>query len=311
MKKKAKSPLSYTLAIDLAGLKLKNPTILASGILGLQKSMLEQVVKSGAGAVTLKSITLEPKKGHNNPIMVQVEKGFLNAVGYANPGYKATLLKFKTWESPVPLILSIVAPDTQSFAQLAQLVEVLPNQILEIVLSCPHTPGLGLLAGHGTPEATFAITQTVRKKTKKILSVKISPSTNGVGEIAKAAEAAGADIINMGNTLGPGMVIDIQRHKPVLDFKVGGMSGPAIRPITLRCVYDIYKAVKIPIIATGGITTGIDAVEMFMAGASAVGIGTGIYYRGINIFTKVCKEIKDVMKKQGFKTIRQMKGLAH
>lgn len=299
------------LGINLAGLKLRNPTILASGILGLHKNMLEKVVAGGAGAVTSKSITLGPKKGHNNPIMVQVEKGFLNAVGYANPGYKATLSEFKTWPLESPLILSIVAPDTQSFSHLTSLVDSLPNQALEIVLSCPHTPGLGLLAGHGTPEATFAITQAVRTKTKKILSVKISPSTNGVGEIAKAAEAAGADIINMGNTLGPGMVIDINRHQPVLDFKVGGMSGPVIKPITLRCVYDIYQAVKIPIIATGGITTGTDAIEMFMAGASAVGMGSGIYYRGINIFQKVCQEIKAIMHQQGFKNIKEMKGLAH
>jgi dihydroorotate dehydrogenase (NAD+) catalytic subunit len=299
------------LAVNLAGLKLANPTILASGILGLHKQMLQVVINSGAGAVTSKSITLEPKKGHNNPIVVQIEKGFLNAVGYANPGFKATYQEFETWEAKTPLIFSIVAPDTQSFSHLAQLVETLPNEALEVVLSCPHTPGLGLMAGHGTTEATFAITQAVRAKTKKILSVKISPSLNNVGEIAKAAEAAGADIINMGNTLGPGMVIDIKRHQPVLDFKVGGMSGPAIRPVSLRCVYDIYQAIKIPIIGTGGITTGADAVAMFMAGAQAVGIGTGIYYRGIKIFKKICQEIKSIMEEQGFKKVSQMIGLAH
>jgi len=299
------------LSINLAGLKLKNPTILASGLLGLNQKIMERVISGGAGAVTSKSITLDPKKGHNNPIMVKVEKGFLNAVGYANPGLKAFKKEFKNWQAKNHLIVSIVAPDANAFAYLAEEVEELPNQALEVVLSCPHSPGLGLLAGHGTPEATFSITKAVRQKTKKSLSIKMSPSTNAIGEIARAAETAGADIINMGNTLGPGMVIDINRRQPVLDFKFGGMSGPAIKPITLRCVYDIYKSVKIPIIATGGIITGTDAVEMFMAGATAIGMGTGIYYRGINIFKKVCQEIKIIMKEQGFKTIKEMIGLVH
>lgn len=300
-----------SLSTKIAGIKLSNPTILASGILGLKKNLLQKVINGGAGAITLKSITIKPKKGHNNPILVQTEAGFLNAVGYANPGFKSTAKEFETWESKTPLVLSIVAPDAQAFGNLTKLVELLPNQILEIVLSCPHTPGLGLLAGQGSPEATFTITKAVRAQTKKPLSVKISPSTNNLGDVAKAVELAGGDIINMGNTLGPGMVIDIPNRQPVLDFKVGGLSGPAIRPITLRCVYDVFQAVKIPIIATGGITKGEDAVAAFMAGASAVGIGTGVYYRGVNIFKKVCREIKQIMKEQGFANIKQMIGVAH
>ena len=167
------------------------------------------------------------------------------------------------------------------------------------------------MAGQGTPEATARITKAVRKTTKLPLIIKISPSVPGIGEIAKAAESEGADAINMGNTLGPGMKIDIERATPVLAFKFGGMSGPSIKPVMIRCVYDLYKAIKIPIIATGGITTGSDAIEAIMAGATAVGIGTAIYYRGINVFRKVVAEMEKWMREYKYKNLSQIKGLAH
>jgi len=132
-----------------------------------------------------------------------------------------------------------------------------------------------------------------------------------LGEVAKAAEKAGADGITAVNTLGPGMVIDVKTGKPVLGFKVGGMSGPALKPIAIRCVYDIYKAVKIPIIGMGGITTGKDAIEMMMAGATAVGIGTGIYYRGWDIFKKVCDEMTKFLKSHDYSSLKEVIGVAH
>lgn len=299
------------LSIKIKSLKLNNPIILSSGILGLDTESLKKAVLGGAAAVTMKSLTLEPRKGHNNPILVEVEAGFLNAVGYANKGINLAVEEFKKWDKAVPLIGSIVGSNPEEFARLTEKIQEAPIEALEIVLSCPHTPGYGLLAGQGTPEATAQITKAVRKKTDLPLFVKLSPSVPAIGEISKAAEAQGADVINIGNTLGPGMKIDIERGRPVLAFKVGGMSGPAIKPIMIRSVYDIYSSVKIPIIATGGIITGQDAIEAFMAGATAVEIGTGIYYRGIKIFKKVCQEIEEWMINHQYVNITDLIGLAH
>jgi dihydroorotate dehydrogenase (NAD+) catalytic subunit len=211
----------------------------------------------------------------------------------------------------VPMIGSIVGGTPEEFAELAIKIQELPIAALEIALSCPHTPGYGLLAGQGTPEATLAITKAVRNVTKIPLWVKLSPSVPGIGDIAKAAEAAGADAINMGNTAGPGMKIDIERAAPLLHFKFGGMSGPAIKPLTIRSVWDLYQAVKIPIIATGGLMTGEDAIEAFMAGATAIGIGSGVYYRGINVFQKVSDEIREWLIQHKYKSIMEIKGAVH
>ncbi len=299
------------LSVNLAGVKLKNPLILASGILGLDTASLKRVVRGGAGAVTMKSLTTEPRQGHPNPVLVEFEGGFMNAVGYANKGIEVGIKEFGQWNEEVPLIGSIVAGSAHEFAQLAEKIQTIPIRALEIVLSCPHTPGYGLLAGQGTSKATAKITKAVRKKTKLPLIVKLSPSVQDIGNIAKAAEEEGADAINMGNTLGPGMKIDIERASPILSFKIGGMSGPAIKPITIRSVYDLYQAVKIPIIATGGLKSGADVIEAIMAGATAVGIGTGIYYRGINIFKKVCREMEKWLVAHSYKNLLSLRGLAH
>ena len=300
------------LSVELAGLKLANPTILASGILGTSVGMLKRAVSGGVGAVTIKSITMEPREGHKNPITVEVRGGLLNAVGYSNMGLEAAKDEFKgVGKLGVPAIASVVAEDAEGFAHLAGELGKLPFSAVEVVLSCPHTPGLGLLAGHGTPEATAGITKAVCKATKLPVIVKLSPNTQALGDVAKAAEKAGAAAINMGNTLGPGMVINLEAKKPVLDFKVGGMSGPAVKPIGVRCVFDVYESVTIPVIGCGGVLDGRDAVEYFMAGASAVGVGTAVMYRHEDAFAKICEEIEGFMKENGFKTVKEMVGLAH
>ena len=297
----------------LAVVRLKNPTILPAGFLGISKKILERVAKCGAGAVTTKSITVKPKQGHNNPIFIQATKeSFLNAVGYSNPGIEAAKKEFEDLKNfPIPVIGSLVGKDAKEFAYLAENVNDIDFKAIEIVLSCPHTPGFGLMAGQGTPESTKEITSAVRKKTKLPLFVKVSPNVMKLGDVAKAAEKAGADGITAVNTLGPGMVIDVETAKPVLNFKVGGMSGPALKPIAIRCVYDIYEAVKIPIIGVGGITTGKDAIEMMMAGATAVGIGTGIYYRGWDIFKKVCDEMIKFLESHDYSDVKEIIGMAH
>lgn len=303
------------LSVQLASLKLDNPTILASGIIGVAKGSLESAVENGAGAVTTKSISIEPRKGHETPIMVETEGGFLNAVGYTNPGIDSAIEEFSDWKPKAPIILSLVGKDEQEYSILADKLKSAKKNFkidaVEIVLSCPHTPGYGLMAGQDTPEHTHNITKLLKSKLSVPLIVKFSPSSLGIGALAKAAEDAGADAINMGNTIGPGMKIDIEQKKPVLGFKMGGLSGPAMHPITVRSVYDIYQAVKIPIIGTGGVTYGKDAIELIMAGASAIGIGTAVWYRGQDVFKKVSKEIQEWMEKNNYSSIKELVGVAH
>ncbi|MFH1403182.1 MAG: dihydroorotate dehydrogenase [Candidatus Altiarchaeota archaeon] len=303
-----------SLAVELAGLRLSNPTILASGVMGSTKASLNRVAGAGAGAVTTKSVTREPRPGHDNPQMVEVTSGYLNAVGYTNMGLDSAKEEFTgLGDVGVPVIGSIVAEDAEGFSLLAREFNSMEFDAIEVVLSCPHTPGLGLMGGQGTPEAACEVVSAVRSQVKKPLIVKLSPSVGNIGCVAEAAVSSGADVLNMGNTLGPGMVISLEARKPVLGFKVGGMSGPAVKPITIRCVYDVYEAVggKTPIIATGGITYGVDAIEALMAGASAVGVGTAVKYRGLNAFTMISEEISGWMESNNVGRIKDLVGVAH
>ncbi len=297
---------------EIAGIKLKNPTILASGILGVTRASLKYVVENGAGACVIKSVGREERKGHNAPNMHAIEGGFMNAVGYSNPGFSKAKEEFQNLkEVGAPVFASIIGKDAEEFSFMAE--NFLSDEFaaVEIVLSCPHTPGYGTLAGQGTPQATEEITKKVREKTKLPLFVKVSPESQPIGDVAKAAEAAGADAITAVNTMGPGIHLDIYARKPVLHFGRGGVSGPALRPIAVRCVSDIYQSVKIPVIGCGGVITGRDAIEMFMVGASAVQIGTGVYYRGAEVFRKVCEETEEFMDKEGFKSIKDMVGIVN
>lgn len=298
------------LETELCGIRLKNPTIVASGILGSYKASLIDIAKHGAGAATIKSISREPREGHNNPIIITYDSSMLNAVGYPSPGIEQAKQEFSDLdEVGIPVIASIVGKTASDIAFLAS--QLSGFAAIEVSLSCPHTPGFGLLAGQGTPESTYEITKAVKKSTKLPVFIKLSPNIPNIAEVAHAAEKAGANGITAVNTLGPGMVINLETKKPVLDFKVGGMSGPAIKPIAVRCVYDIYKAVKIPIIGTGGITYGKDAIEMIMAGASAIGIGSAVYYRGKDVFTKTCNEMQEWMKQNNYSSIKEISGIAH
>ena len=318
--------LSINLSTNLCGVKLSNPTILPAGFLGTTKGILKRIADSGAGAVTIKSISTNARDGHKNPTVLTFDAGMLNAVGYSNPGVVEAAEEFSTLDKiGVPVIASIIGTDADDFVEVVDgfgdLISPRDNQsrtsnaktfaAVEIPLSCPHTPGFGTLAGQSSPEATFKIVSTVRKKIGLPLFVKLSPNVPDIGSLAKVAEDAGADAITAVNTMGPGMIINIEAQKPVLDFKVGGVSGAALRPIAVKCVFDIYKSVKIPIIGVGGISTGRHAIEMITAGASAVGIGTAIYDRGVDVFKKVCDEINAWMHEHGIQNINELKGAAH
>jgi dihydroorotate dehydrogenase (NAD+) catalytic subunit len=300
------------LSTDLCGIRLSNPTILPSGFLGTSRSLLRRVADNGAGAVTIKSVSLEPREGHKNPTVVTFEAGMLNAVGYSNPGAEEAAREFSNMDGiDVPVIASVIGTDADDFVRVIEKLVETKFAAIELPLSCPHTPGYGLLAGQGTPESTKEIVSAVKRSSKLPIFVKLSPNIPGIGDLAKAAEDAGANAITAVNTLGPGMIINIEAQKPVLSYKVGGVSGSALRPIAVRCVYDIYESVKIPIIGVGGVSTGRHAIEMIMAGATAIGIGTGIYQRGMYVFQKVCHEIKIWMSENHFNNINEMVGIAH
>ncbi|MBW2993329.1 dihydroorotate dehydrogenase [Candidatus Woesearchaeota archaeon] len=297
----------------LCGVKLENPAVLASGILGVSGASLANVASYGAGAVTSKSVSIEERKGHPCPIIATFDAGIINAVGLSNPGVDKIIEELQHYKenSDAPLIASIFASKTEDFGVCARKISLAKPDLIEANISCPNVE-----AEFGKPFAAdvkmaSAVTRLVRKNTKIPVFMKLSPNIPNIGIIAKAVEKSGADGITAINTIGPGMVINIEAGKPLLANKVGGISGPAIKPIAVKCVYDIYSAVKIPIIGTGGVTCGRDAVEMIMAGASAVGIGSGVYYRGIEIFEKISNEITEFMEEHNYSKLKEMIGIAH
>ncbi|MBN2111757.1 dihydroorotate dehydrogenase [Candidatus Woesearchaeota archaeon] len=297
----------------ICGIKLENPTVLASGIMGVTGASLCFVSENGAGAVTTKSIGLEERKGHPAPVVLEWENGLINAVGLSSPGIEEGVeeLKAAVEKSKSPVIASIFAPTTKQFGEVARQVSKAKPAMIEANISCPNVE-----AEFGKPFATdqkaaAGVTKIVKKNSKVPVIVKLSPNVPNIKIIAQAVEKAGADSICAVNTVGPGMVIDIKTGKPLLANKAGGLSGPAIRPVAVRCVYDIYESVKIPIIGTGGVTYGKDAVEMIMAGALAVGVGSAVHYRGIDVFRKVCNEIIEFMEKEGYSKLKDFRGIAH
>lgn len=299
--------------IQLFGKKWKSPTVLASGVLSTTLESLERIADEGAGAVTTKSLTFEPRSGHAGPNIVEVECGLLNAMGYPNPGIEEGINEFSKWKREEPLIISITGKNIEEFELLAEKITSsrFKPAAVEAAISCPHTPGYGLMAEQSGPDFVEKVVSKIKEKMNLPLIIKLSPSMPGEVAVAKAAEESGADVINMGNTIGPGMKIDLERKKPVLGFGRGGLSGPAIKPITLRCIYDIYQAVEIPIIATGGVVSGEDAIEYIMGGATAVGIGSGIYYRTTKVFKKVALEMKQWLSEHGYGKIEDIRGIAH
>lgn len=290
------------ISTSICGVELKNPTILASGILGVTSATLLRVARSGAGAVTTKSIGPVKREGHKNPVIVEVRDGLLNAVGLPcpEPGEAIEELKKTLKGIDVPVIASFYGRTVEEFGEIAGRISEVKPDFLEANISCPNIED-----EFGKPFGTDAdlaakITETIKNSSRIPLIVKLTPNVSDIKEIARSVEDSGADCISAVNTLGPGMVIDIETGKPILSNKFGGISGPAIKPVAVRCVYEIYETVEIPIIGIGGIQNGDDAVEMIMAGASAVGIGTAVWKKGINIFEKICRELEEFMQSHNY-----------
>jgi dihydroorotate dehydrogenase (NAD+) catalytic subunit len=291
-------------------LELKNPTILASGIMDEDSGSIQRIINSGVGAIVTKSIGLEPRSGYSNPTVVELENGILNAMGLPNPGIKLFAEELKKLEkSNIPIIGSIFGSNANEFIKLAEKMQQYKIDALELNMSCPHAKGYGLEIG-SDPKLIKDITSKVKNSVDIPVFVKLSPNLTNIIEIAKSAEAGKADAIVAINTL-KAMKIDLELKMPVLSNKIGGYSGKAIKPVGIRCVYEISKNVDIPVIGVGGITSGEDAIEYFMAGASAVQIGSGVYYRGIDIFNIICYEIEKWMKEHGHKNLSEIIGVAH
>jgi dihydroorotate dehydrogenase (NAD+) catalytic subunit len=303
------------LAVDLCGVRLSNPLILAAGILGTGADLLERVAKAGAGAVTTKSCGPEPRAGHPNPTVLDWGHGLINAIGLANPGVEemVTILKdAKDRLEPlaIPLIASIFAERVEGFAEVAHRVSKAEPDFIEVNISCPNVAAEFGRPFSADPDSAAAVTTAVKGVTHLPVIVKLSPNVTDIATIARAVETAGADAIAAINTVA-GMVIDVDCGQPILANRVGGLSGPAIRPIAVRCVYEIYQAVDIPIIGLGGVVDGRDAVEMILAGATAVGVGSVVYYRGVEAFREMAQEIASFMIEHSHKTLADFKGIAH
>ena len=271
---------------------------------------MKRVFKNGAGAIVTKSIGLKPREGYANPTVIELEHGILNAMGLPNPGIDNFGEEIKTLkQSKIPVIGSIFGSNASEFVELAKKMQSYGADAVELNMSCPHAKGYGLEIG-ADPKLVHEITSKVKKSIKIPVFVKISPNLMNIVEIAKSAEKAKADAIVAINTV-KAMKIDLEIKRPVLANKIGGYSGGAIKPIGVRCVYEIAQNVKTPIIGVGGITTGKDALEYIMAGAIAVQIGSGIYYRDIEIFKKINKEIEKWMKDHNYKNLTDLVGVAN
>jgi len=301
------------LTTEFLNLTFPNPLVLASGIRGVSASSMQLMVKNGCGGVTLKSVSLNARVGHENPTIVTEHFYLLNAIGLSNPGVAAIneeIAKFKTNNHTTPLIASIFAGNAADLLKTALAVDLDKIDLLEINLSCPN---VGSEFGEPfaySPNAVATITKQLKQHIKVPISIKLSPQAWNIATIAKAAEDNGADAITAVNTIS-GMAIDINVAKPILQNLTGGISGPALFPLALRCVYEIYRAVKIPIIGTGGITTGQEAIAMLMAGATLLGIGSAVYYRGINVFAKINREIEEFMRQNKVHSLAELIGKAH
>jgi dihydroorotate dehydrogenase (NAD+) catalytic subunit len=298
------------LEVEICQMKMRNPTVLAAGVLGSTAASLNWAARSGAGAVVTKSFGLEPNKGYPNPTTVEVEGGIINAIGLSNPGVENFQAELNKLEGKVPQIASLYGSTPEDFSQLASQVENLVDA-LELNISCPHAmEGCGASIGQN-PDLTFQIVKAVKKSVKSPVIVKLTPNVTDIVEIAQAAETGGADALTLINSLGPGMRIDLETGKPVLSNRFGGMSGPAIKPVALRCVYQVHQRVKLPIMGVGGIMDYKDVVEFLYAGASCVQIGTAVMYHGLDVFSQITSGLLKFMKDKSYQKVEEMVGLAH
>jgi dihydroorotate dehydrogenase (NAD+) catalytic subunit len=308
--------VSVDLHVELCGLTLASPLVLASGVWGSCAETLIRVGRAGAGAVTAKSCSLAPRAGHHNPTVLDWGHGLINAVGLSNPGANAQrdiLIKAREGLQPlgVPLIASVFGDSRQAFAETALVVSEAQPDAVELNISCPNVESEFGEPFAMDPSAAAGVTEAVRRVYSGPLLVKLSPNAPQLARVGLAVESAGADAITAVNTLGPGMIIDVSARRAVLANRVGGISGPALRPVAVRCVYDLAEAVKIPIIGTGGVASANDALQMVMAGATAVGIGSALHGEGEAVFGRINRALSRLMRREGIPSADACRGCAH
>lgn len=303
------SPMA-NLSQTMCGVSFQNPLVIASGILGVTAASWKHTVAMGAGGITTKSIWRDPHPGHKNPTMFGTEHYFMNAVGLSDAGVEKAKEEIAAYmaDRPAPLIANIVGGRKEDFVAIAQVMDDIKPDLIEVNISCPNVED-----DFGKPFAcdrvsAAQVTRMVKAETKIPVFVKLSPNVENIADIARAVADAGADGITAINTVGPGMRWDIDLRSPLLSNRVGGVSGPAIFPIAVKAVHDIAQAVDLPIIATGGVMSGRDALELIMVGGTLVGMGTIVYYRDDVAFRRVEEEMKTWMEKEGVQNLEEIRG---
>ena len=297
-------------SVNLAGVELKNPVMTASGTFGSGAEYSEFVDLKELGAVVTKGVANVPWPGNPTPRIAEVYGGMLNAIGLQNPGIDVFCERdipfLKQFDTKI--VVNVCGRTTEDYCEVVERLTSEPVDLLEINISCPNVKEGGIAFGQD-PKAVEAITREVKKHAKQPVIMKLSPNVTDITVMAKAAEAGGADVLSLINTL-TGMKIDINRRAFAIANKTGGMSGPAVKPVAVRMVYQVANAVKIPLIGMGGIMTAEDALEFILAGATAVSIGTANF---INPDTtiRVIEGIKAYMKKYGVEDIHELIGAVH
>ena len=302
-----------SLKIKLFNKRLKNPLFLPSGIIN-EIAGHKMAIDAGAGSVVLKSITINPREGNPIPRVAKYEYGIINSVGLRNPGLKEGKKQIKDFikKTKTPVIISVFATTVKDFRKLVSETSELKPYAIEINLSCPNVEGeFGQMISNKS-DSSQEVIEGVKKEAGKIpLIAKLTPNVDPISEVAKACEAAGADAIAAINTIAPSMIIDIKKRKPIIGMKKGGLSGPGIKPVAIAKIYEIYEVVKIPIIGMGGVEKWQDVVEMMMAGATLVGVGSAVYLRGYKIYQEILTGLEEFMKKEKINDIKELIGIAH
>lgn len=296
------------MSVKIAGVEFKNPVMEASGTFGSGMEYSEFVDLSRLGAVVTKGVANVPWPGNPTPRIAETYGGMINAIGLQNPGIdvfaKRDIPFLKKYDTKI--VVNVCGKTTEDYIDVVERLGDEPVDMLEINISCPNVKEGGIAFGQNA-KAAEEITKAVKKYAKQPVIMKLSPNVTDIAEMAKAVEAGGADAISLINTL-TGMKIDINRRKFVLANKTGGVSGPAIHPIAVRMVYQAFHAVKVPIIGMGGIASAEDAIEMILAGASAVSVGTANFHNP-SVTMEIVDGIQDYMKQYGFTSVNEMVGL--
>lgn len=297
-----------SLSTSIGPIQIERPTMLASGILGISLDVFNRIYKAGAGAVVTKSLSKEPWEGYPNPTLFSVKGGgWLNAIGLSNPG-APYFAKMISQNKTVPIIVSLVGSVPDDFTFMIKQFESCRVLAFELNLSCPHVEKVGLEVGDD-PELVKKIIKKIKSVTKIPIIAKVGLGTTHYLDTVSAAKESGADAITAINTL-RAMAIDVETQRPILSNKIGGLSGTPIKPVAVRCVYEISSTYDIPIIGCGGISSWEDAVEFILAGASAVQLGSVVGDNWLDVFGEINNGIIKYMEKKGFSKIEEMIGRA-